>query len=286
MSWTTKTASASSSPPVAPNSPRNKPDYPSTARTGASKVCAARKWRCSPGSASSTTPDSSAVTPTVSPTTCSKASLAPYISTKPNAPICSTSSVLPQLPMRHDVNRHKNEFAPVSNRSSTPSPPRPTCVTNVSTSSPPTVSAKPSTRLCSTSPRDRSTWRGSCSSARTPPSTSLTGTPSRTTPSPSCAPPPDATRTTSDSPTSSASSRHVATSSASAGQPTTSSSTEPAPNASTTPSSATSPSTSKHSSLPPIPANASTSTPPNPAHRRTTRSTCSPHGSPPQATPP
>ena len=39
-------------------------------------------------------------------------------------------------------------------------------------------------------------------------------------------------------------------------------------------------STSRPSNSQPTPANASTSTPPNPAHRRTTRSTCSPRGSP------
>ena len=83
-------------------------------------------------------------------------------------------------PVRPRPRRHDHQRASTSTDTGTGPPERatdprldhrarPTCATNASTSSPPTGSARPSTRRSSTSRRVRSTPHGSCSSARSAP---------------------------------------------------------------------------------------------------------------------
>ena len=94
--------SGSSSPPAEPGSPRSRP----VCRRGAAPVgfpgCAARRWLCWPGSASTTTPDSNAAVSTVPPTRSWTRSPAPCSSTRPNAPTWTIWRV-PRRPVRAAV---------------------------------------------------------------------------------------------------------------------------------------------------------------------------------------
>ena len=102
--WPPTTTSASSSPLAAPRSRRNRPACPSTAPTGASPDCVARRSPSSPASASSTTPASSAAASAASPTASWTASCTPCSSTRPNA-TTSTGSCAPRPPPPADARR-------------------------------------------------------------------------------------------------------------------------------------------------------------------------------------
>ena len=113
--------------------------------------------------------------------------------------------------------------------SSTRSPRRPPCATPAWTTSAPTRSGARSTRRCSTAASSPPTAPASRSSIPPPRTSTPSGSASRQSSSPTCAPRPAATPTTASCPTSSASCRRAATSSASAGRRTTCASTAPAP---------------------------------------------------------
>ena len=232
------------------------------------------------GSASSTTPASSAGDAAARPKTCSKESHAPCNSTRPNA-------------------RHLFDLARAANGASTTAPPAPAqngsarpCSGSSTPSPAPAYVRNGRLDILAANPLGHALYSPVLDDPiRTaehrpvhllePASDRVLprlGAASPMTRSPSCAPKPAETPTTGASPTSSASCPPAATSSASAGRPTTSSSTAPAPKHSTTPSSATSPWATKHSTCPVTAANASSSTPPSPDPHHKRPSTCSPVG--------
>ncbi len=117
--WTARTRYGSSWPPGGPGSPPSRPGWPPTAG-GVSRDCAAKKWPCWPGSAPTTTPNSSAATSAESPIACWTPSPAHCNSTKPNTRICMTWPAPPTPhPEPADAPLQSNRFVRSCSASST-----------------------------------------------------------------------------------------------------------------------------------------------------------------------
>ena len=153
---------------------------------------AGRRSPCSPGSASTTTRGSSAATWPGSPTACSTGWPGPCSSTRPNATTCvdlaqaatsgpaHTSPARPAGPAERAADPRRDLRAR-----------RPTCATDVATSSRPTGWAAPCTPSCSTTGRPAGEHRPvRLPRARGHESSSWTGTARPATRSPRCAPRP------------------------------------------------------------------------------------------------
>ena len=165
----------------------------------ASRDCAARRSRCSPGSASTTTPVSSAATRPASRRRCWRRSRVRCSSTTPSATHLfdlarATHDAAPKR-RRRGAARRPAERAAHARRDDRRRPR--SSATAGSTSSPRTGSAAPSTRSTSTArARPPNTARFVFLDARAPRASTSTGTASPPTSSRSCAPRRGATRTT------------------------------------------------------------------------------------------